>query len=51
MIADEMDGTMTISNLSALTPARTVANSDSRSEKFRNMCISLILYAQMVNQL
>ncbi len=46
-----INDTMTISNLSALTPARTVANSDSRSENFRNMCISLILYAQMVNQL
>ena len=46
-----VNGTMTISNLSVLSPARTVAKSSSHSENFRNLCISLILYAQRVNQL
>ena len=46
-----VNGSMTISNLSVLSPARTVAKSSSHSENFRNLCISLILYAQRVNQL
>lgn len=43
--------TMTISNLSVLTPARTVARSESKSDNFRKLMISLILYAQRTNEL
>lgn len=49
--ASDGNGTMTITNLSVLTPARTVARSASKSDNFRKLMISLIVYAQRVNEL
>ena len=49
--ASDGTGTMTITNLSVLTPARTVARSASKSDNFRKLMISLIVYAQRVNEL
>ena len=46
-----VNGTMTIQNLSALTPARTVARSSSSTQNFRRLSAALILYAQSVNAL
>ncbi|MBQ3132987.1 MAG: hypothetical protein IJC17_01775 [Clostridia bacterium] len=48
---DTSSQTMTITNLSILTPARTVIRSSKQSENYRNMCTALILYAEAVGVL